>query len=170
MELRTRPGDRNVDRRQAFAMIVDMRFLFLSTLCVAACGGASDDRDAGRLRIDSGTDAGLDAGMDAGIDCSTVGCGAPALCHQGCLEPCGCCTCEEGAEMTSVGGVDYMCVGGCWEERGNRREGDLCEAHVECALGFSCCYPCGIPDCENQCMPTCEDGDPGCEVGCEMRI
>jgi hypothetical protein len=38
-----------------------------------------------------------------------------------------------------------------------------------CPAGFSCCYPCGIPDCEFRCEPTCDPGSPGCAGGCFLR-
>lgn len=30
-------------------------------------------------------------------------------------------------------------------------EGSVCTQDADCANGLLCCYPCGIPGCENQC-------------------
>jgi hypothetical protein len=38
-----------------------------------------------------------------------------------------------------------------------------------CGLGYSCCYPCGIPDCAYACEPTCAAGTPACANGCLLR-
>lgn len=40
-----------------------------------------------------------------------------------------------------------------------------CESADDCAEGQVCCYPCGIPGCENVCQEPCEEG-PGCGGGC----
>lgn len=50
-----------------------------------------------------------------------------------------------------------------------------CIAHVlacengvtNCGEGLSCCYPCGIPGCSNQCEPSCTSE--GCFEGCALR-
>lgn len=118
-------------------------------------GGAVDAASA----ADTGSDA--SPGSDAGIDCSTVGCGAPPLCSEGCTAPCGCCPCSDGSEMGT-----YVCTGGCWAPRGTGASGDPCSASTDCGSGLSCCYPCGTPGCSNQCTPTCTPGDPGCFDGC----
>lgn len=53
------------------------------------------------------------SGGSGGLDCSTVGCGAPPLCGDGCQAPCGCCACGLG-QVQNIGGVDYVCQGDCW--------------------------------------------------------
>ena len=35
-----------------------------------------------------------------------------------------------------------------------------------CGLGYSCCYPCGIPGCSYQCVPSCAPGSAACYDGC----
>lgn len=58
----------------------------------------------------------------------------------------------------------YVCEGGCWAPRGTGASGDTCAMTSECGSGLSCCYPCGIPGCTNQCTPTCTGA--GCAGGC----
>lgn len=135
--------------------------------------GASDAgaRDAGSSRDSGASDAGAvadastDASTDAGLDCSVIGCGAPIVCGETCAEPCGCCDCAEGEETTR-GDTTYVCAGGCYAPRGTLGDGELCTSTSECAEGSSCCYPCGIPGCMNQCVPTCTG--PGCAGGCPL--
>ena len=45
--------------------------------------------------------------------------------------------------------------------------GDLDAGALPCATGLVCCYPCGIPDCNDVCMTPCTDG-PGCVDGCPL--
>ena len=48
--------------------------------------------------------------------------------------------------------------------------GDTCEPGADaCGAGLTCCYPCGIPDCEFVCEPTCDPDDPACSGGCYLR-
>ena len=44
-----------------------------------------------------------------------------------------------------------------------------CDSHDDCPTGELCCYPCGIPGCDNICEPTCPPGTPGCFGGCYLR-
>ena len=39
-------------------------------------------------------------------------------------------------------------------------EGSVCTENVQCASGLLCCYPCGIPGCENQCTVPVEASCP----------
>ena len=49
-------------------------------------------------------------------------------------------------------------------------EGDICDPGASlCGTGLSCCYPCGIPGCDNVCEVTCAPSDPGCIDGCFIR-
>jgi hypothetical protein len=47
--------------------------------------------------------------------------------------------------------------------------GTECESSAGCGEGLTCCYPCGIPDCEFVCEPTCDPGTPECFGGCLLR-
>lgn len=42
--------------------------------------------------------------------------------------------------------------------RGDAGLGALCATSSECANGFLCCYPCGIPGCMNQCTAVAPGG------------
>jgi hypothetical protein len=49
-------------------------------------------------------------------------------------------------------------------------DGETCDpAASRCGAGSSCCYPCGIPDCDYVCEPTCDPSDPSCVGGCMLR-
>ncbi len=37
-------------------------------------------------------------------------------------------------------------------------ESSVCKEDLQCPFGLKCCYPCGIPGCENRCMPPGQDG------------
>ncbi len=41
-----------------------------------------------------------------------------------------------------------------------------CAGDGECGMGQVCCYPCGIPGCENRCMEPCTGS--GCAGGCPL--
>lgn len=49
-------------------------------------------------------------------------------------------------------------------------EGDVCGDTVQatCGPGLSCCYPCGIPGCDNVCTLSCDASEPGCFDGCYL--
>lgn len=61
------------------------------------------------------------------------------------------------------------CVAGQCVSTFGRASGAACSAEQPCGPGLSCCYPCGIPGCENRCEPSCAEGDPGCAGGCLLR-
>jgi len=42
---------------------------------------------------------------------------------------------------------------------GRLGEGSVCTVDAECAPGLLCCYPCGIPDCDNVCTIPEPGGD-----------
>ena len=129
--------------------------------CTAQACDAGPRGDASSVN-DAGRDTSV--GNDTGIDCSRIGCGATPVCGTACDAPCGCCPCGDGSEMGS-----YVCQGGCWAPRGTGASGSACAITSECGSGLSCCYPCGIPGCTNQCTPTCAPGDPGCGTdGCHL--
>lgn len=39
-------------------------------------------------------------------------------------------------------------------------EGSVCTLDEECASGLLCCYPCGVPGCDNQCIVPVMGGCP----------
>jgi hypothetical protein len=49
-------------------------------------------------------------------------------------------------------------------------EGDVCDPGASlCGAGLTCCYPCGVPGCNNICEVTCDPNDPACVDGCLIR-
>src|SRR5690349_5873003 len=61
------------------------------------------------------------------------------------------------------------CDGGCAEigEVCGVSEGDLDAGALPCRSGLVCCYPCGIPDCNDTCTEPCPTPGNGCqENGC----
>lgn len=42
--------------------------------------------------------------------------------------------------------------GAAGADSGTLEAGAHCSLDSECQPGLKCCYPCGIPDCQNQCM------------------
>lgn len=55
------------------------------------------------------------------------------------------------------------------DDAGGGAAGDPCGSQDDCGAGLSCCYPCGIPGCQNVCEPTCDEGEPACVGGCFLR-
>jgi len=39
------------------------------------------------------------------------------------------------------------------------RESSVCKEDLQCPFGLKCCYPCGIPGCENRCIPPSPNGN-----------
>lgn len=56
------------------------------------------------------------------------------------------------------------CDGGCAGagEVCGTSTSDLDAGALPCSTGLVCCYPCGIPDCNDQCTAPCAPG-PGCQ-------
>lgn len=102
------------------------------------------------------TDADGD-GYPADVDCND---NDPSI-HPDQDEPCKC----DGIDQNCNDIVDdFPCD---FPVCGYLEEGDLCGGDLgECGRGLSCCYPCGIPGCENVCTPTCYDD--WCSGGCPM--
>jgi hypothetical protein len=74
----------------------------------------------------------------------------PDDCLQDCPGVCGCdgkihCNACLAAQV----GVDVSDKNDCW---GTKKAGENCASETECMAGLKCCYPCGIPGCQNQCM------------------
>jgi hypothetical protein len=80
-----------------------------------------------------------------GTHCSTEG----MTCSEGCTDACSFCNV-------------IRCQGGTWQKLevfpdpscrdGGLEAGATCTSDQECGSGLKCCYPCGIPDCQNVCM------------------
>lgn len=103
---------------------------------------------------------------DAGVrECDLIACFRPYECVTRCGEEpfyVGCCECPEGSIDAFVD---------CRPDSGPPvGPGEACGAgRGECTTAYSCCYPCGIPGCENICEPTCDEGTPACAGGCLLR-
>jgi len=105
--------------------------------------------------------AGTSCGADEWCDLPN-GCGGPdaqGVCKkrpQGCPEDCpGVCGCDGKQYCNACGanaaGVDTS------DDATACQVGKKCSTDSECGKGLKCCYPCGIPGCENQCtvpMPS----------------
>ncbi len=142
------------------------RIFFLSLLLVAGC--KNDETSGG---VDSGVvDTGVaDLGtVDAGspdegtADLGTVDAGdvdlglvdaatEDALVVDASAEDAGA---EDAAVVEDAGSEDA----GAFLSLGDHCSGSA----IPCGPGLSCCYPCGIPGCMNECTVTCSPGDPGC--------
>jgi hypothetical protein len=86
----------------------------------------------------------------------------PLGCDTDCPGVCGCdgkFYCNEcNANSAGVGITgDKSCM-----SSGDAGVGLPCPNGTECAKGLLCCYPCGIPGCDNQCMPPDPSG--GCPL------
>lgn len=119
------------------------------------CNGSVDD-----FPCDMACPTDLDGdGYAAGEDCNDSD---PSV-HPGATEPCLC----DAIDQDCNGKIDdSACMGpAACEYQG---EGETCSADKGeyCAPGMVCCYPCGIPDCQNVCMIPCYDS--WCVNGCPL--
>lgn len=49
-------------------------------------------------------------------------------------------------------------------------EGEPCDPDASlCQVGLACCYPCGVPGCEDICEVVCDPAHPACVDGCLLR-
>ena len=47
--------------------------------------------------------------------------------------------------------------------------GDVCDPDANrCGAGLACCYPCGVPGCDNVCVVPCDPSEPFCVDGCVL--
>lgn len=146
--------------------------------CTAACGccpcgeGEQQAAQGGYLLCTGGCwtfVAAKPCGGIAGAACAAdewcdlpEGCGFPdamGVCKkrpQGCPEDCpGVCGCDgkfhcNACSANALGvdtGTDLSCMAG-----------KACQNDSECAKGLKCCYPCGIPGCQNECMVPMPNG------------
>lgn len=126
---------------------------------VAADTGAGD-ADTGAGEVDSGPDAGV-------RECEVTPCFRAYECAAACGEApfyVGCCPCPPGSVDLPVDCGPDAGPGGTLPE------GAVCTTdRAACGPGLSCCYPCGIPDCDWRCEPTCAPGTPDCFDGCYSR-
>jgi hypothetical protein len=161
---------------------------FGAAALTASCGGSSDDgggsgkggsAGSGGASGTAGTGGGSGGtggngmcGGFAGLTCEGTDwcdyddgglCGnadGSGVCRprpQGCPEDCpGVCGCDGkfycNACTANTNGVDISGDTSCIP-------GGACQSDAECSTGQKCCYPCGVPDCENQCMAPAPDGD-----------
>lgn len=80
----------------------------------------------------------------------------PGACDASCPGVCGCdgkFYCNEC--MAQSAGTDGSQSTSCMGDGG---VGTTCGSDGECAPGLKCCYPCGIPGCQNQCTQPGSDG------------
>jgi hypothetical protein len=80
---------------------------------------------------------------------------------EGCPEDCpGVCGCDGNfhcnACSAQAAGVDVSDDKSCLGSDGG--VGKACAGDAECPGGLKCCYPCGMPGCQNECMPPMPDG------------
>jgi len=133
--------------------------------CRNICGCAADGRVGCRIvcgpEYGSGGNCGTDGAAGsvcpvspsaaAGTPCSTEG----MTCSEGCTDRCSFCNlirCQSGAWQRLEVFPDPSCGDGGLEA------GATCTSDQDCASGLKCCYPCGIPDCQNVCMMPDERG------------
>jgi hypothetical protein len=77
----------------------------------------------------------------------------PGDCDLDCPGVCGCdgnSHCN--ACIASGRGVDVAAEGNC--PGGGGTEGSVCGTDADCSGSLRCCYPCGVPDCQNVCTDT----------------
>jgi hypothetical protein len=82
----------------------------------------------------------------------------PEVCDDDCPGVCGCdgqLYCN--ACMANAAGIDTSNGTEC--SAGDGGAGTVCGSDFQCAAGLKCCYPCGIPGCENQCMTPWANGE-----------
>jgi hypothetical protein len=121
-----------------------------------------------------------DAGTDAGEpDGQVAACGDEGqACGSGCCEGLRCNVaidrCESCAQAGELCGAAGCCAGLTCDDAdrcvAGLSAGDTCQPSAnDCGPGLTCCYPCGIPDCDFVCEPTCAPGSPACSGGCLLR-
>jgi hypothetical protein len=108
------------------------------------CGADGSAGSAGA--IGDGGDVCPVSPLDAiGTRCTTAG----LTCAEGCTDRCSFCNlirCQGGTWQQIEAFPDPSC------EDGGLEAGATCTSDQDCASGLKCCYPCGIPDCQNVCM------------------
>jgi hypothetical protein len=109
--------------------------------------------------IGGGTGGGGSECIDTGDRC-TPGVALPP--EQQCVRGVDCCvntcTCGDDGTVRCQMKCDSSSGSGgtCGSDAGG--PGTLCQSDSQCGSGLKCCYPCGIPDCENQCMAPMPNG------------
>lgn len=81
---------------------------------------------------------------------------------QGCTADCpGVCGCDGkfycNTCMAHAAGTDDTNDTSCIHT-GDAGAGAACTGDNDCVMGLKCCYPCGIPGCQNQCMQPGRNG------------
>jgi hypothetical protein len=126
--------------------------LGLSATVGVACG-------TGPVGGGTGGSGGGNECIDTGDRCTP---GVPIPREQQCVRGVDCCvnTCTCGDDGTVR--CQMKCDpssgsgGSCGSDAGG--PGTRCVSDSQCGTGLKCCYPCGIPDCENQCMAPMPNG------------
>ena len=94
-----------------------------------------------------------------------------ATCRAG-YPACGCAElatqADDGTTSTSGEPARAACVAGVCTSTFSAisTESGCTAGGTTCGLGYSCCYPCGIPGCSYQCTPSCAPGSGACYDGC----
>jgi hypothetical protein len=143
---------------------------FYCNRCSAAQAGVDVDDGSSACLPDAGARCGgLLGEVCAGDEFCDLpdGCGFPdaqGICKKrpdACPEDCpGVCGCDRQryCNVCSANMVGVDTSNGTECSTGDGGAGTLCGSDFECAPGLKCCYPCGIPGCENQCMTPAPDG------------
>ncbi|HMJ11516.1 MAG TPA: hypothetical protein VK524_08905 [Polyangiaceae bacterium] len=134
------------------------------TLCLAVgawLAGACGSGGVGGVGGSGGT-GGRNQCIDTGDTCTP---GVPIPRERQCVIGYDCCTntcicgpdgkvrCNVTCNGNGEGGACGTDAG-----TGGGGPGTLCDSHSDCHAQLRCCYPCGIPDCHNQCMAPMPDG------------
>lgn len=98
-----------------------------------------------------------DHAVCGGEDSTGVCVKKPGGCPADCPGVCGC----DGKQYCNAcgahaAGVDVSGDTSCMGDGG---AGTTCQNDNECSFGLKCCYPCGVPGCQNQCTQPMPNGE-----------
>jgi len=143
---------------------------FYCNACTAHAAGTDDTDDTGCMPDAGGAACGGLAGVQCAADewCDFPdGCGYPdalGVCKkrpEGCTADCpGVCGCDGKfyCNVCSANGLGIDTSNDTSCSPGDAGSGSSCGSDFECQAGLKCCYPCGIPGCQNQCMKADSSG------------
>lgn len=158
-----------LDRRAAAAYVVGVRsaFGFLFACAVACGGGGSDDTGSAGTTTsgstsgatsssstDEPTSGGSTSGGGSSSGATTSGSTGDVTTGDGSTGT-GDATTGSTSDGTTGGSTGDGSTGGSTGTTGggDLPEGAVCQNMPDaCAPGLLCCYPCGVPDCENKCL------------------